>query len=60
MGFAFSVNQEGQRIFDRNINRLTVVANESYEEFAKALQNEIEEDCRILLAVLKTRAKSKK
>jgi len=44
-GLRLSVNQEGQRIFDRNINRLTVVANESYEEFAKALQNEIEEDC---------------
>ena len=44
-GLRLSVNQDGQRIFDRNINRLTVVANESYEEFAKALQNEIEEDC---------------
>jgi type III restriction enzyme len=39
------VNQEGDRIFDRNINKLTVVANESYEEFAKALQQEIEDDC---------------
>ncbi|MEO7172882.1 DEAD/DEAH box helicase family protein [Flavobacterium sp.] len=44
-GLRLSVNQEGQRIFDRNINRLTVVANESYDEFAKALQKEIEQDC---------------
>ncbi|MBK9958900.1 MAG: DEAD/DEAH box helicase family protein [Chitinophagaceae bacterium] len=44
-GLRLSVNQEGQRIFDRNINKLTVVANESYDEFAKALQNEIEQDC---------------
>lgn len=44
-GLRLSVNQEGQRIFDRNINRLTVVANESYDEFAKALQREIEQDC---------------
>ncbi len=44
-GLRLSVNQEGERIFDRNINKLTVVANESYEEFAKALQKEIEEDC---------------
>lgn len=44
-GLRLSVNQEGQRIFDRNINKLTVVANESYEDFARALQKEIEEDC---------------
>ena len=44
-GLRLSVNQSGQRIFDRNINKLTVVANERYEDFAKALQNEIQEDC---------------
>lgn len=44
-GLRLSVNQNGQRIFDRNINKLTVVANESYDDFAKALQKEIEEDC---------------
>jgi len=40
-----SVNQKGERIFDNNINRLTVIANESYEDFAKQLQKEIEDDC---------------
>lgn len=44
-GLRLSVNQSGQRIFDRNINKLTVVANERYEDFAKALQQEIEQDC---------------
>jgi type III restriction enzyme len=44
-GLRLSVNQDGQRIFDRNINKLTVVANERYEDFARALQNEIQEDC---------------
>ncbi|MBI5634197.1 MAG: DEAD/DEAH box helicase family protein [Nitrospirae bacterium] len=44
-GLRLSVNQDGQRIFDRNINKLTVIANERYEDFAKALQNEIQEDC---------------
>lgn len=44
-GLRLAVNQEGQRIFDVNINRLTVVANESYEDFARALQNEIQQDC---------------
>lgn len=44
-GLRLPVNQAGERIFDKNINRLTVVANESYEDFAKALQQEIEQDC---------------
>jgi len=44
-GLRLSVNQEGIRSYDRNINRLTVVANEAYEDFAKTLQTEIEEDC---------------
>ncbi|NOR46009.1 MAG: DEAD/DEAH box helicase, partial [Candidatus Delongbacteria bacterium] len=44
-GLRLSVNQKGIRIQDKNINRLTVIANESYEDFAKQLQSEIEEDC---------------
>lgn len=44
-GLRLAVNQEGLRSFDKNINRLTVIANESYEDFAKQLQNEIQEDC---------------
>jgi type III restriction enzyme len=44
-GLRLSVNQEGRRIQDTNINRLTVIANESYEDFARQLQTEIEEDC---------------
>lgn len=44
-GLRLPVNQDGQRIFDENINKLHVVANESYEEFARSLQTEYEEDC---------------
>lgn len=44
-GLRLSVNKTGQRIFDRNINKRTVVANERYEDFARALQQEIEQDC---------------
>ncbi len=44
-GLRLSVNQDGMRIQDKTINRLTVIANESYEDFAKQLQTEIEEDC---------------
>lgn len=44
-GLRLPVNQDGERVFDQNINILTVVANESYESFAKSLQTEIEEEC---------------
>ena len=44
-GLRLPVNQDGERVFDENINKLTVVANESYEEFATQLQTEYEEDC---------------
>lgn len=49
-GLRLAVDAEGKRIYDRNINRLTVIANESYNDFAKALQQEIEEDCGVEFA----------
>jgi type III restriction enzyme len=42
-GLRLCVNHEGERIMDRNLNRLTVVANEAYEDFAKTLQTEMAE-----------------
>ena len=44
-GLRLAVDQSGKRTYDQNINRLTVIANESYDDFAKALQKEIEDDC---------------
>lgn len=44
-GLRLPVNQDGERVFDEHVNKLIVVANESYEEFAKALQTEYEQDC---------------
>jgi type III restriction enzyme len=44
-GLRLPVNQNGERVFDENLNKLTVVANESYEDFARSLQTEYEEDC---------------
>ena len=38
------VNTRGERVYDETINRLTVVANESYDDFARALQSEFEDD----------------
>ena len=47
-GLRLPVNQNGERIFDDNINKLTVIANESYDEFAFKLQNEYEQDCGVI------------
>jgi len=44
-GLRLPVMANGERCQDEQINRLTVVANESYEDFARSLQTEIEEDC---------------
>lgn len=43
-GLRLAVNQKGERVHGFNVNTLTVMANESYEDFAKKLQNEYEEE----------------
>lgn len=43
-GLRLCVNQDGERIKGFQTNTLTVMANESYESFAKNLQKEIEEE----------------
>ncbi len=43
-GLRLCVNQQGERLRGFEINTLTVVATESYEQFAENLQKEIEED----------------
>ena len=43
-GLRLPVNKYGERVRSETINRLTVVANESYEDFAQSLQSEFEED----------------
>lgn len=42
-GLRLPVNANGERIHDSSINRLTIVANESYEDFAAKLQQEFED-----------------
>ncbi|MHB0987364.1 MAG: restriction endonuclease [Bellilinea sp.] len=44
-GLRLPVDQNGLRVRDESTNKLYVMANESYEEFARALQVEYEEDC---------------
>ena len=43
-GLRLCVNQDGRRVKGFDVNTLTVVANESYEEFASQLQHEIEKE----------------
>lgn len=43
-GLRLCVNQDGLRLRGNDINTLTVIATENYEEFAENLQKEIEED----------------
>lgn len=43
-GLRLCVNQAGERQYESGLNILTVMANESYDEFADSLQKEYEED----------------
>ncbi len=51
-GLRLCVNQKGVRIREDNVNTLTVVATERYEEFAENLQKEIERDTGIKFGVV--------
>jgi type III restriction enzyme len=42
-GLRLAVNQHGERVHGFDVNTLTVMANESYEDFARQLQSEIEQ-----------------
>lgn len=43
-GLRLCVNQEGERLHDPEANILTVIANESYDDFASGLQKELEQE----------------
>ena len=51
-GLRLCVNQDGERLRGFEVNTLTVIARESYEEFAENLQREIEEDTGIRFGVV--------
>jgi Restriction endonuclease len=53
-GLRLCVNQDGERQFGFEINTLTVMANESYEEFAEKLQKEYEEESGIRFGVIES------
>ena len=49
-GLRLAVNQNGERVRDESVNVLTVIPNESYESFAKNLQQEYEDEYGIKFA----------
>ncbi len=51
-GLRLCVNQDGERIEDKDINILHVMANESFAEFADTLQKEIEDETGVKFGVL--------
>jgi type III restriction enzyme len=51
-GLRLCVNQHGERLRGFDVNTLTVVATESYEEFADNLQREIESDTGIRFGIV--------
>ncbi|WP_259772328.1 restriction endonuclease [Moraxella cuniculi] len=46
-GLRLPVNQNGERIYDEKVNILTIIPNQSYEQFANCLQKEYIDDCGI-------------
>lgn len=43
-GLRLAVNQKGERVYGHDINTLTVMVNESYEDFVSNLQKEMEDE----------------
>ena len=43
-GLRLCVNSDGNRVFDKDVNLLSVVSNESYEEFVSKLQEDYENE----------------
>jgi type III restriction enzyme len=58
-GLRLPVNQEGLRVFDESVNKLYVMANESYEDFARTLQTEYQEDCGVTFGTIPLTALAK-
>ena len=53
-GLRLCVNQQGERLHGFDVNTLTVIATESYEQFAESLQKEIEQETGIRFGFVET------
>lgn len=55
-GLRLCVNQDGDRILDPQVNTLSVMANESFAEFAEKLQSEMETEAGIKFGIIEKHA----
>jgi type III restriction enzyme len=55
-GLRIPVDFSGKRVFDESINKLTVVVNETYEEFCQKLQTEYQEDAGVVFGKITLQA----
>lgn len=55
-GLRIPVDFEGKRVFDESLNKLTVIVNESYEEFCTTLQTEYQDDAGVVFGKVTTEA----
>lgn len=58
-GLRLPVDASGKRVFDDSLNKLYVMANESYEEFARTLQKEYADDCGVIFGKVPLSAMAK-
>jgi type III restriction enzyme len=55
-GLRIPVDYEGNRVFDESLNKLTVVVNETYEEFCQKLQTEYQDDAGVVFGKITLQA----
>ena len=55
-GLRIPVDFEGKRVFDESINKLTVLVNETYEEFCEKLQTEYRDDAGVVFGKITVQA----
>ncbi len=51
-GLRLCVNQDGERVRGFEVNTLTVIANESFEQYAESLQTEVEKETGIRFGIV--------
>ena len=55
-GLRIPVDFNGNRVFDESLNKLTVVVNETYEEFCRKLQTEYQDDAGVIFGKVSIQA----
>lgn len=55
-GLRIPVDFDGKRVFDESLNKLTVIVNETYEEFCQKLQTEYQDDAGVVFGKITIQA----